>query len=146
VHVYVAVVQHLHIQRHDGQPALVDGLGVFGKVAGFNAVARQRRNIAIIKRRAPPLAVGSLEGRAVAKKPAEKFSWTIRAGDFVRGAIVKIVGTFAPDVGGPAGADETYFLPILRMVVPSWPMRVRVPPSGPGREPAGSRWTGSAVK
>ena len=95
----------LHLQRHNRGAALVDGLGVLREVTLLDAFARERRDIGVEEGRTPPLAVARLEGRAVAEETSGELPRAVRAGDFVRGAVIQIVAALAALVGGPRGAE-----------------------------------------
>lgn len=63
-----SVIVELDLKRNNRDTLLIDGLRGFGKVFAAGLFSRQRRDVRVVKRGVPPLAVFALEWRAVAEE------------------------------------------------------------------------------
>lgn len=79
----LAVFEEFYIEWHDGGAALIDGLGSFREVAGFDAIAGKGRNVGVKEGGAPPFAIAGLERGAVAEEAAGEFAGAVGAVDSV---------------------------------------------------------------
>jgi hypothetical protein len=88
-----AFIKHVDFQRDNGGTALIDGLCRSTQVTFFDALAPNRRNVSVVEGGAPPAALLVLKRRAMPQEAPDKLTFAVGACDFVRRAIIKIIGS-----------------------------------------------------